>query len=143
VGTPRKNILLPERVTGEERKRALEEPGPSWKEWAYATGLKPYVALGLLVLDGLLLASIEEAPQLWVRWSALVALPFLIYANYYLYAYLWASPPETPELRKARAKPSVRHPFYVGRWHPRRAKALEEQKAFLDHGAQVAPEEFL
>jgi hypothetical protein len=136
----RRNPLIPERLKGDERQKALEEPGPSWKEWALTSGLKGYVVFGLLLLDALLLVSFEEAPGDW-KWGALAVLPFLLYANFLILAYLWAKPPDPHGPRKKFA-PSLRHPFLVGRWHPDRAKALSRERSFGAEG-DVHPEEFV
>lgn len=124
----------------EERKKALEEKGPSWREWAFQTGLKPYVGLGLLVGDGLVLASLEEAPVLWVKWMTFVAVPFLIYLDLLAYLFLWAAPPDP--LPKKSFHPTLFHPFLVGRWHSSRVKTLRRM-AQRSRPDEVSPEEFL
>ncbi len=80
-----------------EKKAALEEPGPSWREWGLHSALKWYVGLGFLIVDGLLV-------DFWTGQAVYLGLLSLIpavYAEYLLWqvplAPAGGSPPGPPE----------------------------------------------
>ncbi len=117
-------------LRGEERKRALAEPGLGWKEWALYSGLKPWIGLGLLIIDVWALVTViglasEPTYGLWaplgldplavVLFSLISALT--IYLNIVLWSYLWAIPRES-DLRPGSFTPTLLRPFAVGRWTP-------------------------
>ena len=129
--------IIPRRLRGEARRKALAEPGAAWRDWAFATGFKPWIGLGMLILDAMLLASLVETT---VPWTALVALPFVLYSNFLLYQYLWARPPK--DLRhRSRFHRNWRHPFLVGRWEVDREKWVSGHA--LEDATAVPPEEFI
>ncbi len=45
------------KVHEEERRRALEDPGVSWKDWLSSSFAKTYLGLAFFIADGLLIAS--------------------------------------------------------------------------------------
>lgn len=128
------------RLRGEEREKAIAEPGLSWKEWALTTGLKPWFALLLLILDSFVLASLIEVPELTYRVVALVLLLPIVYSNVVAYLYLWARPPAN--LRHAsKFHPTLLHPFLIGRLQPDREEWVKGSA--LEEATAVPPEEFV
>ncbi|MDE1836096.1 MAG: hypothetical protein KGJ23_05720 [Euryarchaeota archaeon] len=118
----------------------MAEEGSSWKVWALTTGLKPYVVLGLLVLDGFVLVALDESSDPLVRWLSLAAIVPIVYSNLLAYAYLWARP--SPSQRAGRPfHPSWKRPFLIGRLQPDRDEWLERVPATGE--ASVPAEEFL
>jgi len=120
-----------------EKKAALEDPGPSWKEWALHSALKWYIALGLLTLDGLLI-------DFWivsgVDLGLLTIVPAL-YGEYLLWQYLWHRPQEATPGQQRRVRPSRWiHPVRYGRWTP---EADLARKGELVPSDQPSPAEFL
>ena len=122
--------VLPDRLKGKERERAIQDPGTPWKEWALYTGLKPWVALGLLIVDVWAVATLLEfaAPSAYSLWGALGVGPVILvllvviaaltfYLNFVLWSYLWAGPPGG-NLRTRDFRPSPIRPFFLGRWTP-------------------------
>lgn len=105
-------------AVAEEKRRALEHPGPSWHDWWYFSGSKWYVLIGFLILD-------TWAGGFWVEAGyaalAVVSVIALLYAEFLLYEYLWHRP-KLPE--RGRAPPFRRtwwRPVEVGRWTPEAA----------------------
>ena len=140
MGRSKAPALRPRYLKGKAREEALREPGPSWREWTYSTLFKAYLGLALLILDGFALVTLEESNIVWLQWATVPAIPLVLFANYLLYAFLWASPPEEGPTRR-HFRPSLRHPFYVGRWHPDRKDALGRIRK--PEGEEVPPDEFV
>lgn len=119
-----------------EKKAALEEPGPSWREWGLHSALKWYVGLGFLIVDGLLV-------DFWTGQAVYLGLLSLIpavYAEYLLWQYLWHRPEEAhPGHRRQRRSPWI-HPVRFGRWTP---EAELARKGELIPSDQPSPSEFL
>lgn len=124
-------------LKGEARARALAEPGPSWTEWAKGSAGKLYIGCGMLILDALLWVSLEESHY---PLTLIAAVPLTVYANYLLFAFLWARPPHERRDR-VNFRPTWLRPFLIGRWDPE-YKAWTEGNAMEDASA-VPPEEFV
>lgn len=130
---------LPPPPTEEEKKEALKKPGPTWKEWLRDEAGKRYFALGLLILDGFLLAVvIQPSSGMW-KYAAIPMIPLLGYLDYLAYAFLWAAPAASWKKHQP-FHPSPLHPFVMGRFH--------KDYASWKHGpptleGEVAPEEFV
>ncbi len=117
-------------LRGEERRRALAQPGLGWKDWALYSGLKPWIGLGLLIVDVWALVTVvglasQPSYGLWAGLGleplAVVCISLLtaltIYLNLVLWSYLWANPREG-DLRRGAFNPTALRPFAVGRWTP-------------------------
>jgi hypothetical protein len=115
-------------LRGEERKRALAQPGLGWKDWALYSGLKPWIGLGLLIVDVWALVTViglasQPTYGLWALLGleplAVVTLSLVsamtIYLNLVVWSYLWANPREG-DLRPGAFTPTAWKPFAVGRW---------------------------
>ena len=125
----------------EEKRRAREEPGLSWRDWLYFSGFRWWSVIAFLVLDSWV--AVE-----WISLGIYLAIaPSLLlaaYAEFLLYQVLWYRP-ELPLPRRRpgeRFRPSWVRPVEVGRWTP--------EKALLDRGAvtglppdAIDPNEFL
>jgi hypothetical protein len=111
--------FFPRKITGEERRRAIEEPGPSWKRWALDTGLKPWVALGFLILDGGVFLTLYGSGTEWGYILSGPTVAGALFLNYLAWQYLWHEPRdgESP----ARFRRTLLHPFYMGRFNERYA----------------------
>jgi hypothetical protein len=114
----------------DEKRRALREPGPSWKDWWYYSASKWYIALGLLILDAwVLVAGIDADPYL----GSLVVLP-VVYGEFLLYQYLY----HRPRLEGRRSRSAFRRTWYrpveVGRWTPEAAIVRAGGQLYRDEG---------
>lgn len=104
--------LGPERWE-EEKRRARDHPGASWKEWLYFTAFRWWMGIAFLIVDTWIV-TIFLVPRQWV-FLALSILP-AVYLEYLLYGYLWRRPGPTTDVSRSRR---VRWPPYeVGRWTP-------------------------
>ncbi len=137
--------------TPEERKRALEDPGPSWREWVYGSMLKIYIPLGFLIADtwivGAWVEPFRSIGALPAAVGAIASVAPALYGEYVLFEYLYARPPGDPS-RSVREefRPTVRRPFQYGRWTPagRRVRAGRPPYESPHGGGQgeVDPSEF-
>ena len=103
----------------EDQKRALADPGPTWKEWFLYRGSKWYIGLLCLILDGVEIASfLPFVPPYYVRGPELVGvLAPTLYLEFLLYRYLWYVPPqEQGHSRSARFRSTWLRPVEFGRW---------------------------
>ena len=116
----RTRLSLPE-ATPEERKRALEDPGPSWREWAFGSLFKIYLLLGFLIVDSWIAALwLEPARTLGgtvATVGLLGSLAAAVYGEYVAFLYLYALPRGDPS-RSTRSefRPTWLRPFEFGRW---------------------------
>jgi|GEM_PF-1705021 len=102
------------RLEGEERQRALEDPGPTWGEWFFASFAKTWTVLGFLVLDVFVFDS-WSGP--WFIPGVVGSLAAAFYLEWLAYEYLWHRPP-TEARRSHRTVPPSRwiRPVFAGRW---------------------------
>ncbi|HTT35320.1 MAG TPA: hypothetical protein VMH78_05580 [Thermoplasmata archaeon] len=103
-------------VEGEERARALADPGPSWQSWFYFSFAKVWTVLGFFIVDVFLLtyfgAPFDPA-------GLALSLPLALYAEILLYQYLWYRPgPPHDDAVAARAPARWLRPVPYGRWTP-------------------------
>lgn len=113
AGRIRRGLGLP-KLEGEERRRAIEHPGPSWREWFYTSFLKAWLGLLFFIVDAWILTAFLSpfAPALLVP-SVAAAL----YLELLLWRYLWYEPdPETE--RRGEFHPTLLRPTRLGRWTP-------------------------
>lgn len=101
--------------TPEERKKALEEPGPGWKEWALTRGLKEYVGLGFLIVDVLVLVSIIETRSPWAPVGGVAFIALAFYLEFLAWMCLWRHPLRS-ELRPGGFQRGPFRPVMIGRW---------------------------
>ncbi|HTS34003.1 MAG TPA: hypothetical protein VMI55_08755 [Thermoplasmata archaeon] len=119
-----------------EKKAALADPGPSWKEWALHSALKWYIGLGLLIVDGWVV-------DFWLiqgTYLGFVTLVPLLYAEYLLWQYLWHRPQGLRTGHRAPRRWVWVHPVRFGRWTP---EADLARKGELVPADQPSPAEFL
>jgi hypothetical protein len=98
-----------------EKKAALADPGPPWREWALHSGLKPYVGLAFLIVDGWIAGYFLFINIYWPIAPCLVG---ALYLEYLAWQCLWYRP-ETFRRHVRRRSPSPWvHPVPYGRWTP-------------------------
>jgi hypothetical protein len=118
------------------RKRALTEPGPSWREWLYFSAFRWWMGILFLIIDSWIVASFIEASD-WVLLAP--ATLGAVYLEYLLYRYLWARPEEVRRGRARRRWP----PFEVGRWTPEGVRARATGTPPVPSAPASDPREFL
>lgn len=108
----------------DEKRLALQDPGPSWRQWFLYKGAKAYVILAYLILDSWVVAWFL-LPFTWLGLAFFV--PVLIgsvYLEILLYLYLWYRPsPEVFRRHRLRGDlhPTWNRPVRFGRWTPEAA----------------------
>jgi hypothetical protein len=97
----------------EEKRRALEDPGPSWREWALQSAAKWWIGLGLVIVDAWLIVECIDLG------NGLLILPVLVlalYSEFLLYRFLWYEPSDVR--RNRRFQRTWYRPVAYGRWTP-------------------------
>lgn len=139
---PTKVPLFP-KLSGEARRRALEEPGPSWSEWFYRSFARAWIVLLYLILDVFLISEFGAPLDV----PALIAsLPLATYGEYLLYQYLWHTPGTRRHHRGPEGfRPTWLRPVEYGRWTAEAAlvKAGQLPAYEPDQPAGPDPREFL
>jgi hypothetical protein len=126
---PSQFYALP-KLEGEQRKKALQEPGPSWREYAQRELLRWWFGLAVLIFDGWIIAAFLLPLDLPLMLSLLALATYLELLGWRL---LWYEPhPETP-WRSSFLHSRWFYPVAFGRW----SKAAENARA----GRPVAPGE--
>jgi hypothetical protein len=113
-----------------EKDLVRKAPDLPWKEWAYYSGLKPWVGLGLFTIDAWIAAAWLEAGNYY---GLVPSLALAVYLEILLYRYLWYRPPVRARRSKGRFRRLWWHPAGSGRWTPeaeqRRAGVPEDAYA--------------
>ena len=122
----------------EEKRRALADPGLSWREWFFFDAAKWFVGLLFLILDAWLIVT-------WIDvalWDAILpSLVLALYAEFLLYEYLWYIPGPDTARRRGTFRPTWVRPVAYGRWTEDGVRARENPSADRDAGPSL--EEFL
>jgi hypothetical protein len=126
-----------------EKREALGDPGPSWRDWFVYSAAKWYVVLGFLII-------LVWEVGLWdypTRLSLGIVIPVVgasMYAEYLLYQYLWHRPPSASRSTRARHEWHSRwiHPVLYGRWTPEAAD-IRAGRAIPPPASGTDPREFL
>jgi len=102
----------------EEKRRALKDPGPSWREWFFYGYAKWWVGLGFLIVDAWVVSAFTGAGSINANGvvECVGALAVAIYLEILLYRYLWRKP--AVGSTRARFRPSWTGLTEVGRWTP-------------------------
>jgi hypothetical protein len=123
-----------------EKELALREPGPSWREWAFFTGFKPWLGVVFLIADAWIAAAWLEAGNLIALALSLFA---AVYLEFLLYRYLWYRPDPEDARDRTTFRPTWTRPVRYGRWTPEaeRVRAGLPLEAAPERGPD--PREFL
>jgi hypothetical protein len=97
-----------------EKKLALLDPGPTWKEWFYFSAMKVYLGLAFMILDSWLVVGFLEVGLLL---EAVLATIGAVYLEFLCYRFLWRRPPLDHPIR-ASFRPTWHTPVQFGRWTP-------------------------
>lgn len=119
----------------EEKRRALLDPGPTWKEWMYFTAFRWWMAVLFLIVDSWIVATFLVVHD-WLPLAGATATA--IYLEILIYGYFWHRPdPEKPSYtRRFRGLP-----YQVGRWTPEGVRLRAGQAALPESAPD--PREFL
>jgi hypothetical protein len=130
---------LPE-VDPEIRRKALLEPGPTWREWFVTDFLKVWIALSFLIIDTFIAAT-------WLKpfnpGLLLITLGTAFYLEFLAYRVLWYDPAPIGRSIRQTFKPDWLHPVPYGRWSPPGERARKGLPAFPDQPEDLDPQEFL
>jgi hypothetical protein len=115
-GTPEEELAFRERLEAvvEQKRLALEDPGPPWKEWFLFDGAKWWMGLLFLIFDTWIVAGGLEAGLLVV--GVLLLIP-ATYLELLFWRFLWYLPPDGTSMGQ-RFHPSWIRPVEFGRWTP-------------------------
>lgn len=109
------------KASAEERQKALQDPGPSWRDWFYGSMMKLYIPLGYLILDtwgaGTWLEAYGSLGGAATLAAIVLTLLPALYLEFVLYEYLWARPSgDLSRSVRSEFRPTWRRPFEYGRW---------------------------
>lgn len=99
----------------EEKRLALRDPGPSWREWWFYSASKWYVVLGMLIVDSWAMFSWY---QVGIPLAGVGTLVGAVYAEFLLYEYLWYRPGDRSPAAARRFRRTWYRPVRRGRWTP-------------------------
>ncbi len=99
----------------QEKARALEEPGPSWRTWWFQRALRGYYLLGMLIVDVQVVVGWYEVGS---AVGLVVCLVIAVYLEFLLYRYLWYRPRADAAPPRGRFRPTWVRPSEYGRWTP-------------------------
>jgi hypothetical protein len=116
-GTPEEELDYRERLEQvvEEKRRALADPGPPWREWFLFNGVKWWVGLGFLIIDTWFIVGGLESNGLLAL--ALALLIPVTYLQLLLWRVLWYRPNLDRPARGDYHRTWLR-PVEFGRWTP-------------------------
>ncbi|HYK94072.1 MAG TPA: hypothetical protein VEY07_08560 [Thermoplasmata archaeon] len=102
------------RLDGEERQKAIEDPGPSWREWFFFSFAKVWTLLAFFIIDVFVFVTFADP---FVVWALVPSMALAIYGEYLLYEFLWFRPPleKISEWRRE-FHPTWFRPVRFGRW---------------------------
>ena len=107
-------------VVREEKRMALKDPGPSWREWFFFDAAKWWIGLLFFIVDTWIAGFwVEQGTFLAIAPSIAVA----IYAEFLLFRFLWYRPTGEEPRRAGVFRRSWLHPVPYGRWTPEAARA--------------------
>jgi hypothetical protein len=114
--TPEGEVAYRERIEQvvEEKRRALEDPGPPWKEWFFHDGAKWWVGLSFFVIDTWFFVGGLEAGLFALGLLLLVPATYL---QLLLWRFLWYRPSIDRPVRGDFHRSWLR-PVEFGRWTP-------------------------
>jgi hypothetical protein len=101
-------------ATEEERLAAIADPGVPWRDWFFFSFLKPWLALGYLIVDGLIAGAAAEAHSVV---GLVIGLAIAVYLEFLGYRLLWTRP-DVAEERTTPFRRTWYRPVRVGRWTP-------------------------
>ena len=129
----------------QEKRQALLDPGPSWREWFFFDAAKWWVGLGFLIVDVWVVASWIAAGTFSIvrAVAALLTLVGAIYLELLLYRYLWRRPSDTGPRRPGPFRPSWRALREVGRWTPEEARRRATGDSGPAADGSLRPDDFL
>ncbi len=117
--TPEEDVAFRDRVeqVAEEKRLALLDPGPTWKEWFFYEATKWWIGLALFIIDIWIVFGWWQAGSVTLGVVTLVA---AIYGEFLLARFLWHRPSE-PRPRNRPFRPTWYLPVEVGVWTPEAA----------------------
>jgi hypothetical protein len=96
----------------EEKRRALDDPGPTWREWALQSAAKWWIGLGFLIVDAWLIAGLYDLGVAAFVYVGSLALAF--YAEFLVWRVLWYEPGDF----RRKFRRTWYRPVAYGRWTP-------------------------
>ncbi len=126
-------------VDSDTRRAALQEPGPTWTQWAKGPFSKAYLALGFFIGDTLLLVTGLQPTDPLI----LLSLVPVLYLEFIAWQYLWYRPDPNRESRVNAFHPTPFHPVRFGRWTPEGERAQAGVDPFGNANVGPNPDEFL
>ena len=120
--TPDEEAALAEGIDRlvQEKRKALADPGPSWREWFFYSGSKWWIGVGFLIVDVFAVGSWISggATSAGRLGGAFASLAVAIYIEILIYGYLWRRPSDEELAGNRQFRPGLLGLRQVGRWTP-------------------------
>lgn len=128
-----------------QKRRALLDPGPSWKQWFFYDAAKWWIGVGFLIVDVLAAGSWFAGGALSTTTAveAVLTLVPLLYVEALLYLYLWRHPSDADLVRHGPFRPSWKALREVGRWTPEAEARRAAARGAAVGDSSPQPDEFL
>jgi hypothetical protein len=97
----------------QEKRKALSDPGPTWRAWWFHSASKWYIGLLFLIVDVWIFSAAAEASAIAL---GAVAVAAAVYAEFLLYRYLYYEPPLGRAKSEGRFHRTWYRPVEYGRW---------------------------
>jgi hypothetical protein len=128
-----------------EKRRALEDPGPSWREWFLYSGSKWWIGVGFLIVDvfvsGTWIADGAFSSDRLI--GALASLAVALYLEILIYGYLWRRPTDAELAGNREFRPGALRLRQVGRWTPEGTRFPSGRLPVRAEDGAPSPHEFL
>jgi len=128
------------KLDGAARSAAIEEPGPSWREYAYSSLAKSWVLLGFGVVDAWIVAAWLQPLNVL---SLLLSLAGATYLEFLLFRYLWYLPGPEASASTGPFRPTWTRPVRFGRWTTETQRLREARRRGEPERAGPDASEFL
>ncbi|MGI0139999.1 MAG: hypothetical protein ACREBT_02455 [Thermoplasmata archaeon] len=123
----------------DEKRRALAEKGPSWRDWLFFEAFKWWMVIAYLAVDGWIVTGWLESGSYWAIAPSIAA---AIYVEFLMFQFLWhrADLEETYRHGREPFRASWFRPVEIGRWTPEAALRRRSPHRPVE---SIDPDEFL
>ncbi|HTT16607.1 MAG TPA: hypothetical protein VMH49_04540 [Thermoplasmata archaeon] len=129
----------------EEKREALVDPGPSWREWFFYDAMKWWLGIVFLIADAWVVTSwisdgVATATDIV---GVVLSLAAALYLEVLLYRYLWRRPSDPDLVGRGTFRPGWKALREVGRWTPEASRVASRAARRRPEQGGVDPNEFL
>jgi hypothetical protein len=129
----------------EEKRQALLQPGPTWREWFLYDAMKWWLAILYLIVDSWIVVAWigNDTITLLTVTGTLLSLALAFYLEILLYRYLWRRPDERETAGRERFHPGWLALREAGIWTPEASVVVARDARRGPEDGAPDPHEFL